>query len=151
MTNFRNICCLPTMCAGFPGSLAVKAFARNVGDRGLIPRLGRSPGKGNGTPLQYSCLESPIDGGARWAAVHRIVKSRARLSDLTYDVCSVPGNHGQNPPCPSVAYPSQEGGDGNADSGISSLINAGVWEASWRPRRGGNPHARGLPEAWFFK
>ena len=42
----------------------VKASASNVGDPGLIPGLGRSPGEGNGNPLQYSCLENPMDGGA---------------------------------------------------------------------------------------
>ena len=42
----------------------VKAAAWNVGDLGLIPGLGRSPGEGNGNPLQYSCLENPMDGGA---------------------------------------------------------------------------------------
>ena len=41
-------------------------------------------GEGNGTPLQYSCLENPMDGGAWWAAVHGIVKSRTRLSDFTF-------------------------------------------------------------------
>ena len=41
-------------------------------------------GEGNGTPLQYSCLENPIDGGAWWAAVHGVAKSRTRLSDLTF-------------------------------------------------------------------
>ena len=41
------------------------------------------PGEGNGTPLQYSCLENPMDGGAWWAAVHGVVKSRTRLSDFT--------------------------------------------------------------------
>ena len=41
-----------------------KASARNAGDPGSIPGLGRSPGEGNGTPLQYSCLENPMDGGA---------------------------------------------------------------------------------------
>ena len=40
--------------------------------------------EGNGTPLQYSCLENPIDGGAWWAAVHGVAKSRARLSDFTF-------------------------------------------------------------------
>ena len=43
-----------------------------------------SPGEGNGTPLQYSCLENPMDGGAQWAAVHGITKSRTRLSDFTF-------------------------------------------------------------------
>ena len=49
---------------GFPGGSEVKASARNAGDLGLIPGLGRSPGKGNGNPLQYSCLENPMDRGA---------------------------------------------------------------------------------------
>ena len=40
-------------------------------------------GEGNGTPLQYSCLENPMDGGAWWAAVHRVAKSQTRLSDFT--------------------------------------------------------------------
>ena len=41
-------------------------------------------GEGNGTPLQYSCLENPMDGGAWWAAVHGVAKSRIRLSDFTF-------------------------------------------------------------------
>ena len=55
---------------GFPGGAEVKASACNVGDLGLIPGSGRSPGEGNGNPLQYSCLENPMDGGAWWAIVH---------------------------------------------------------------------------------
>ena len=43
-----------------------------------------SPGEGNGTPLQYSCLENPMDGGAWWAAVHGVEKSRTQLSDFTF-------------------------------------------------------------------
>ena len=49
---------------GFPGGSEVKASACNVGDLGSIPGLGRSPGEGNGNPLQYSCLENPMDRGA---------------------------------------------------------------------------------------
>ena len=49
---------------GFPGGSEVKVSASNVGDLGSIPGLGRSPGEGNGDPLQYSCLENPMDGGA---------------------------------------------------------------------------------------
>ena len=41
-------------------------------------------GEGNGTPLQYSCLENPMDGGAWWAAVHEVARSRTRLSDFTF-------------------------------------------------------------------
>ena len=48
----------------------------------LIPIA--NTGEGNGTPPQYSCLQSPMDGGARWAAVHGVAKSQARLSDFTF-------------------------------------------------------------------
>ena len=48
----------------FPSGSEVKASAPNAGDLGLIPGLGRSPGEGNGNPLQYSCLENPMDGEA---------------------------------------------------------------------------------------
>ena len=69
---------------GFPGGLEVKASAWNVGDSGSIPGSGRSPGEGNGTPLQYSCLENPMDRGAWWAAVHGVARSRTQLSDFTF-------------------------------------------------------------------
>ena len=49
---------------GFPSGSEVKASACNAGHLGSIPGLGRSPGEGNGNPLQYSCLENPTDGGA---------------------------------------------------------------------------------------
>ena len=49
----------------FPGGSDGKVSAYNVGDLGLIPGLGRSSGEGNGNSLQYSCLENPMDGGAR--------------------------------------------------------------------------------------
>ena len=58
-----------------PGGSEVKASACNVGDLGLIPGSGRSPGEGNGNPLQYSYLENPMDGGAWWAIVHRVAES----------------------------------------------------------------------------
>ena len=61
----------------------VKVSAYNAGDPGLIPVLGRSPGEGNGTPLQYSCLENPMDRGAWQATVHVVAKSWTRLSDFT--------------------------------------------------------------------
>ena len=60
---------------GFPDSSAGKESACNVGDLGSIPRLGRSPAEGNGNPLQYSCLENPMDRGAWWATVHGVAKS----------------------------------------------------------------------------
>ena len=67
---------------GFPGGSEVKASACNVGDPGSIPGLGSPPGEGNVNPLQYSCLENPMDGGAWQATVHGVAKSRTRLSDF---------------------------------------------------------------------
>ena len=69
---------------GFPGGSEAKASACNAGDLDSVPGLGRSPGEGNGNPLQYSCLENPMDGGACWATVHGLAKSRTRLSDFTH-------------------------------------------------------------------
>ena len=69
---------------GFPGGSEDKVSAYNVGDPGLIPGSGRSPGEGNGNPLQYSCLENPMDGGAWWATVHRVAKGRTWLSNFTF-------------------------------------------------------------------
>ena len=66
---------------GFPGGTAVKNLLTSAGDTASIPVSGRSPGGGNGNPLQYSCLENSMDGGAWWAIVHGVPKSRTRLSD----------------------------------------------------------------------
>ena len=54
-------------------------------DLGSIPGLGRSPGEGNGNPLQYSCLENPLDKGAWWATVHGVSKSQTGLNDEYFD------------------------------------------------------------------
>ena len=62
---------------GFPGGSDGKESAYNAGDQGSIPGSGRSPGEGNGNPLQYSCLENPMDGGGWQATVHGIAKSQA--------------------------------------------------------------------------
>ena len=59
----------------------VKNPPGNAGDVGSIPGPGRSPGGGNGNPLQYSCLGKPMDRGARWARVHGVANSWTRLSD----------------------------------------------------------------------
>ena len=68
----------------FPGGSDSKASAYNAGDPGSIPGSGRSPGEGNGNPLQYSCLENPMDREAWWATVHGVAKSGTRLSDFTF-------------------------------------------------------------------
>ena len=59
----------------FPGSSDGKASAYNAGELGSIPELGRSPGAGNGNPLQYSCLENPMDRGVWRATVHGVTES----------------------------------------------------------------------------
>ena len=61
-----------------------KVSVYNAGDPGSSPGLGRSPGEGNGNPLQCYCLENPMDRGAWQATVHGVAKSRTRLSDLAY-------------------------------------------------------------------
>ena len=67
---------------GFPsGSVVVNPPADDIGDVGLLSGLGRSPGEANGNPLQYSCLENPMDRGPWRATVHGVAKSRKRLSD----------------------------------------------------------------------
>ena len=73
----------------FPGSSDGKASAYNGGDLGLIPGSGTSPGEGNGNPLQYSCLENPMDGGAWQATVHGVAKSRTGLSDFFFFLCTL--------------------------------------------------------------
>ena len=67
---------------GFPGGSVVKnppANAGDTGDKGLIPGSGKSPGEENGNPVQYSCLNNPVDNGAWWATVHGIAKSEMHI------------------------------------------------------------------------
>ena len=66
---------------GFPDGSDGKESACSAGDPGLIPGLGRSPGEGNGNPLQYSCLEISKDRGAWWATIHEVAKSWKGLSN----------------------------------------------------------------------
>ena len=65
----------------FPGGSDGKESACSAGDLGSIPGLGRSPVERNGNPLQYSCLENPMDRGAWQATIHGVAKSQTRLSD----------------------------------------------------------------------
>ena len=65
----------------FPCGSDGKESAYNAGDLGLIPRLGKSLGKGNGNPLLFSCLENLMDRGAWWAIVHAVQKNWTRLRD----------------------------------------------------------------------
>ena len=67
---------------GFPGSSVVRNLPVHVGDVGLILWSGRSPGEGNGNPLQYSCLGNPMDRGAWQATVHGVAKESDRTKQL---------------------------------------------------------------------
>ena len=74
--------CIENLYGGFLCGSAGKESPCNPGDLGLIPGLGRSPGEGNGNPVQDSCLENPMDRGAwRTGMVHGIAKNWTRLSD----------------------------------------------------------------------
>ena len=78
---FCSCCLVNIQLLGFPGGSGGKESVCNAGDPGSIAGLGRSPGEGNSNPLQYVCLENPMDRRAWWTAVHRIAKSRTRLSN----------------------------------------------------------------------
>ena len=65
---------------------SMQESACRAGDLGSILGLGRSSGGGHGNPLQYSCLEDPMDRGVWWATVHGVAKSRTRLSDFTHSL-----------------------------------------------------------------
>ena len=67
---------------GFPGGSDGKESAYNAKDLSPIPGSGRSPREGSGNPLQYSCLENPMDRGAWWATVHGVAKSLTQLKRL---------------------------------------------------------------------
>ena len=67
-----------------PGGSEGKATAYNAGDLSSIAGSGKSPGEGNGNPLQYSCLANSMDGGAWWATVHGVARSWTRLNNFTH-------------------------------------------------------------------
>ena len=66
-TRLKRLSSSSAIQEGLPGGSVVKNQSASAGDVGFIPGLGRFPGEGNGNPLQYSCLENPMDGGAWWA------------------------------------------------------------------------------------
>ena len=84
--NLENSCTKSielTRYQGFPGGSGGKESTCNAGDLSSVPGSGRSSGEGNGYPLQYSCLENPMDRGAWWATIHRVANSGARLPWLS--------------------------------------------------------------------
>ena len=79
---FQNIfLCSTGFSEGFHGGSDGKESTCDTGDPGSIPEVGRCPGEGNGNPLQYPCLENPMDRGARWATVNGVTKSWIQLDN----------------------------------------------------------------------
>ena len=78
----KTLICVSPVFIIFPGGWDGQESAYNAGDSGPIPGSGRSPGEGNGNPLQYFCLENPMDRGAWQATVYRVAKSPTRLIDF---------------------------------------------------------------------
>ena len=78
----RYIILIYMLSLGFPSGSDGKESACSAGDPGSIPGSRRSPGEGNGNPLQYSCLKNPMDGGVWQATVHEVAKSQTQLSDF---------------------------------------------------------------------
>ena len=84
LAHTRICICILSFLMSFPGGSDGKKSARNVGDLGLIPGLGRSPGEGNGNLVLYSCLENPMDRGTWWATVHGISKRHDWVPNISH-------------------------------------------------------------------
>ena len=114
---------------GFPGGSDGNESGRNAIALGLIPGLGRSPGEGNGNPLQYSSLENPMDRGAWRATVHGVAKIQTRLSDFHFIslhlVSGFPrGANGKEPTCQYRRHKKYE-----FDPRVRKL----PWRRAWQP------------------
>ena len=114
-----------------------KEFACNVGDLGLIPGLRRSPGEENGNPLQYSCLENPMNRGAWWVTVHGVSKSQTRLSNQLYFYAYIQGFPGgsvvMNPPTNAEVASLIPGSGRSPREGNGNPLQYSSWEI---PRTG---------------
>ena len=122
-------CCLwlSMLCIGVPWWLSGKELACSAevaGDTGSIPGLGSSPGVGHGNPLQYSCLENPMDKGAWWATVHRVAKSQmilkwvSTLANVVYCINTFSMAVHRVWSTPFIAWPKQ----------ISGFLRIRAWE-----------------------
>ena len=109
---------------GFPGGSEVKASACNAEDLGSIPGSGRSPAERNGNPLQYSCVENPMDGGTWWATIHGVTKSRTWLSDFTHSLTHDPSKqfNDSKTPCAIPQYQHRA-------RGIKHHFKTGFWNS----------------------
>ena len=104
------------------------ASAGDIRDAGSIPGSGRSPGEGNGNPLQYSCLENPMDRGAWRAKVHGVTESRTRLKRLSMHAVEAqgPGVSAARPKCVRATGSYLSGAAGQGDTQKPSNTKAGA-------------------------
>ena len=86
VVSLAFVCVYSFLGGGFSGGSVIKNPPAEAEGTSLIPGLGRSPGEGNGNPLQYSCLGNPMDRGAWWATVHRVTKNQTRLNIHTHNI-----------------------------------------------------------------
>ena len=113
---------------GFPHSWGGKESACNAGDLGSIPGSGRSLGEGHGNPLQYSCLENPMDRGAWWATVHGVTKVGHDL-----ETKPPPPRHNMGFPSDSAGKePACDAGD-TGDVGSAPQVGKIPWRRKWQP------------------
>ena len=88
----------PQDYCGFPGGAAVKNPPANAGDEGSTLGLGRSPGEGNGNPLQHSCLGNAVDRGTWWAIVHGVANEFDTVYQLNNNILFPTHTHLLYPP-----------------------------------------------------
>ena len=129
--------------SGFPGGSEVKASACSVGDPGSIPGLARSPGEENDNPLQYPCLENPMDGGAWQATVHGVAKSRTGLSDFTFTLPG--GSVVKNLPAMQETQVQSLGQEDPLMKEMATHSSILAWEMPWTGQLGG------LESMWLQK
>ena len=139
---------LQTFDLVFLGSPVGKESACKAGDQGSIPGSGRSPGEGNGNPVQDSCLENPMDGGAWWATVHKVAKesdTTERLnwtelknttwaSQLALVIKNPPANAGDWRDVGLIPESGRSSGEGHGnpvqDSCLENPMDRGTWRAT---------------------
>ena len=112
-----------------------KASAYNVGDLGLIPGSGRSPGEGNGNPLQCSCLENPMDQGAWWATIHGVAKSQTRqwfhFTSLHFKYGLLGGSVVKNPPAMWETWVRSLGWEDSFEKETDTYSSIPAWKIPW--------------------
>ena len=119
----------------------VKNLPANAGDAGSIPGSGSSPGGGRGNPLQYSCLEDPVDRGAWWATMHGVTKSQTQLKQLSSSSSTYKGFPGgsvvKNLPVMQETQVLSLGWKEPLEKGMATHSSILAWRIPWTEEPGG--------------